>query len=130
MSLNHEIVGASGPPAERTWDSSDVLLYALGVGAGQADPYAELELTTEDSICGTTRVLPTFATLLSGGGGFGKLGDFDPASFVHAEQAFTLHRPLPVAGTARSVSTVAGMYDKGAVDLEVTERTRGDEATE
>ena len=129
MSLNHEIVGVSGPPAERTWDSSDVLLYALGVGAGQADPYAELEFTTENSIGVTTRVLPTFANLISGGGGFGKLGDFDPASFVHAEQAFTLHRPLPVAGTARSVSKVAGMYDKGAAALVVTESTAVDAAT-
>ena len=129
MSLNHEIVGVSGPPAERTWDSSDVLLYALGVGAGQADPYAELEFTTENSIGVTTRGLPTFANLISGGGGFGKLGDFDPASFVHAEQAFTLHRPLPVAGTARSVSKVAGMYDKGAAALVVTESTAVDAAT-
>jgi acyl dehydratase len=129
MSLNHEIVGVSGPPAERTWDSSDVLLYALGVGAGQADPLAELEFTTENSSGVTTRVLPTFANLISGGGGFGKLGDFDPASFVHAEQAFTLHRPLPVAGTARSVSKVAGMYDKGSAALVVTESTAVDAAT-
>jgi hypothetical protein len=28
-------------------------------------------------------------------------------------QAFELHRPLPVAGTARTVSTVTGIYDKG-----------------
>ncbi|HEY6479080.1 MAG TPA: MaoC/PaaZ C-terminal domain-containing protein [Streptosporangiaceae bacterium] len=129
MSLNHEIVGVEGPAAERTWDSSDVLLYALGVGAGQADPYAELEFTTENSIGVTTRVLPTFGNLISGGGGFGKLGDFDPASFVHAEQAFTLHRPLPVAGTARSVSKVAGMYDKGSAALVVTESTAVDAAT-
>jgi acyl dehydratase len=129
MSLNHEIVGVDGPPAERTWTSSDVLLYALGVGAGQADPYTELEFTTENSIGVTTQVLPTFGNLISGGGGFGKLGDFDPASFVHAEQAFTLHRPLPVAGTARSTSKVTGMYDKGSAALVVTESTAVDAAT-
>ena len=129
MSLNHEIVGVDGPPAERTWTSSDVLLYALGVGAGQQDPLAELEFTTENSIGVTTRVLPTFANLIAGGGGFGKLGDFDPAAFVHAEQAFTLHRPLPAAGSVRAVSRVAGMYDKGSAALVVTESTAVDAAT-
>jgi acyl dehydratase len=99
------------------------------VGAGQPDPYAELEFTTENSIGVTTKVLPTFGNLISGGGGFGKLGDFDPAMFVHAEQAFTLHRPLPVAGTARSTSKVTGMYDKGAAALVVTESTAVDAAT-
>ena len=129
MSLNFDLVGVDSEPAERAWTTTDVLLYALGVGAGQADPLAELEFTTENSIGVTTRVLPTFANLISGGGGFGKLGDFDPASFVHAEQAFTLHRPLPVAGTARSVSKVAGMYDKGSAALVVTESTAVDAAT-
>ena len=129
MSLNHEIVGVEGPPAERTWTSSDTLLYAIGVGAGQPDPYAELEFTTENSIDVTTQVLPTFGNLISGGGGFGKLGYFDPAMFVQAEQAFTLHKPLPVAGTARSTSKVTGMYDKGAAALVVTESTAVDAAT-
>jgi hypothetical protein len=34
--------------------------------------------------------------------------NFDPAALVHAEQSFTLHRPLPTAGTSRSVSRVTG----------------------
>ena len=47
MPLNHNIVGEDSEPAERNWTESDVLLYALGVGAGQEDPLAELEFTTE-----------------------------------------------------------------------------------
>jgi acyl dehydratase len=129
MSLNHEIVGVEGPPAERTWTESDVLLYALGVGAGAADPLAELEFTTENSIGIQTKVLPTFGNMIAGGGGAGKLGDFDPAAFVHAEQAFTLHKPLPTAGTSRSVSKVTGMYDKGSAALVVTESAAVDAAT-
>jgi acyl dehydratase len=129
MSLNHEIVGVEGPPAERTWTESDVLLYALGVGAGAADPLEELEFTTENSIGIQTKVLPTFGNMIAGGGGFGKLGDFDPAAFVHAEQAFSLHRPLPAAGTSRSVSKVTGMYDKGGAALVVTESAAVDAAT-
>ena len=49
---------------------------------------------------------------------------------VHAEQAFELHRPLPVAGTVRTVSTVTGIYDKGSAALVVTENVAVDAATE
>ena len=129
MSLNHEIVGIDSEPAERTWTGTDVLLYALAVGAGQQDPLAELEFTTENSIGVRPAVLPTFGNLISGGGRGRSLGDFDPASFVHAEQAFTLHRPLPAAGTSRSVSRVTGIYDKGAAALVVTESTAADAVT-
>jgi acyl dehydratase len=130
MSLNFDLIGVESEPAERTWTSSDVLLYALGVGAGAEDPLAELEFTTENSIGITTKVLPTFGNMITGGGGGGrKLGDFDPAAFVHAEQAFTLHQPLPAAGTSRSVSKVTGMYDKGKAALVVTESTAVDAAT-
>jgi acyl dehydratase len=129
MSLNFDLVGVDSEPAERTWTTTDVLLYALGVGAGQADPLAELEFTTENSIGVPARVLPTFANMISGGGRGRRLGDFDPAAFVHAEQAFTLHRPLPTAGTTRSASRVSGIYDKGSAALVVTESTAVDAAT-
>ena len=129
MSLNHDIVGVDSAPAERTWTQSDVLLYALGVGAGQEDPLAELEFTTENSTGVQLKVLPTFGNLIGGAGKGLGLGDFDPASFVHAEQAFTLHRPLPTAGTSRSVSRVTGIYDKGTAALVVTEATITDAAT-
>jgi acyl dehydratase len=129
MPLNHEIVGVTSEPAERSWNTSDVLLYALGVGAGQTDPLAELEFTTENSIGITTKVLPTFANLLGRGGRGRSLGDFNPAALVHAEQAFTLDGPLPVEGTARTVSRVIGIYDKGSGALIVTESTATDAAT-
>jgi acyl dehydratase len=129
MPLNHDIAGVDSEPAERTWTESDVLLYALAVGAGQEDPLAELEFTTENSIGVQTRVLPTFANLIATGGGRRTLGDFDPAALVHAEQAFTLHKPLPVSGTAQSVSRITGIYDKGSAALVVTESTATDAAT-
>jgi len=48
---------------------------------------------------------------------------------VHAEQAFELHKPLPVAGTVRTVSTVTGMYDKGSGALITIENQAVDAAT-
>ena|SRR5487761_657664 len=63
MPLNHDIVGEDSEPAERTWTESDVLLYALAVGAGQEDPLAELEFTTENSTGVQTRVPARFGSM-------------------------------------------------------------------
>ena len=59
----------------------------------------------------------------------GLLGDFDRALLVHAEQAFELHRPLPVEGTVRTTATVTGIYDKGSGALVVTENVAVNAAT-
>ncbi|MGH3096522.1 MAG: MaoC/PaaZ C-terminal domain-containing protein [Streptosporangiales bacterium] len=129
MTLDHSLVGLESEPAERSWTSTDALLYALGVGAGLDDPLRELEFTTENSEGNDQQVLPTFGVLLSQGGRRVRLGDFDPAMLVQAEQAVTLHRPLPVEGTARTTSTVTGMYDKGSGALVVIEAVVIDAAT-
>jgi acyl dehydratase len=129
MALNHSLVGVAGEPQERSWDSKDALLYAVGVGAGLGDPLAELEFTTENSEGIKQQVLPTYAVLIAQGRTSGRLGDFDPAMLVHAEQAVELHRPLPVEGTVRTTSTVTGIYDKGSGALVVTENVAIDAAT-
>ena len=112
MGLDHSLVGVPSEPQVRSWDSKDALLYAVGVGAGLGDPLQELEFTTENSEGLEQKVLPTFAVLIAQARPSRSLGDFDRAMLVHAEQAFELHRPLPVAGTVRTVSTVTGIYDK------------------
>ena len=99
MALDHTLIGQPGEPHERSWTSKDALLYAVGVGAGLGDPLRELEFTTENSQGISQQVLPTFGVLISQAAPRGRLGDFDPALLVHAEQSFELHRPLPVAGT-------------------------------
>jgi acyl dehydratase len=127
MPINLDAVGQTMGPREVSWTSRDALLYALGVGAGQDDPLRELEFTTENSQGVEQRVLPTYGVvLLQGGGGRAPLGDVDRAMLVHAEQALTLHRPLPVAGRASVTSTVTGVYDKGSGALVVTESTATD----
>ena len=121
MALDHSLVGVPSEPQERSWTSTDALLYAVGVGAGLGDPLQELEFTTENSQGIEQQVLPTFAVLVAQARTGRNLGDFDRAMLVHAEQAFELHRPLPVAGTVRTTSTVTGIYDKGSGALVVTE---------
>ncbi len=129
MALNLDSVGMTGPPVERSWTADDVLLYALAVGAGQADPAAELEFSTENSDGVALQVLPSFANMLGFGAGIGMVGTFDLSAVLHGEQAFEVHKPLPVAGTARTVPTVAGIYDKGKAAVVVTETTTTDTAT-
>jgi acyl dehydratase len=129
MSLDHSLVGVPSEPQERSWTSTDALLYAVGVGAGLGDPLQELEFTTENSEGVTQQVLPTYAVLIAQARVGRKLGDFDPALLVHAEQGFELHRPLPVQGTVRTVATVTGIYDKGSGGLVASENVAVDATT-
>lgn len=129
MSLDHSLVGVPSEPQEHSWTSTDALLYAVGVGAGLGDPLQELEFTTENSEGVTQQVLPTYAVLIAQARVGRKLGDFDPALLVHAEQGFELHRPLPVQGTVRTVATVTGIYDKGSGGLVASENVAVDAAT-
>jgi acyl dehydratase len=129
MGLDHSVVGIPSEPRLRSWDSKDALLYAVGVGAGLGDPLEELEFTTENSEGIEQKVLPTFGVLISQARPARSLGDFNRAMLVHAEQFIELHRPLPVAGTARTVSTVTGIYDKGSGALVAGENQAVDETT-
>jgi acyl dehydratase len=130
MPINMAAVGATTPETERSWGSNDALIYALGVGAGAADPAFELEFTTENSAGHEQRVLPTFAVIVgqgAGGGGsrglspLAAVGEFEPAMLVHGEQAIEVEGPIPVEGAVRTTSRVAGIYDKGSGALVVIE---------
>jgi acyl dehydratase len=131
MGLNLDAVGMTSEPSERSWDHRDALLYALGVGAGALDPTGfELEFTTENSTGVTQKVLPTFATIVGQGGRvMSDLGDIDMTKLVHGEQTIILHGEIPVSGTIRITTTVAGMYDKGSGGLVVLESESVDAAT-
>jgi len=123
MALNPDAVGSTSEPFERSWRHTDALLYALGVGAGALDPTGfELDLTTENSVGITQRVLPTFTTIVGQGGGTRQsIGEYDPAMLVHGEQSIRLHGEIPTEGTVSITTRVAGMYDKGTAGLVVLE---------
>ena len=130
MPLNQDAVGKVGQPVERSWTQRDVLLYALGVGAGAEDPTgAELEFTTENSHDVELAVLPTFPVLLGAGWGGVDVGTFNPAMLVHGEQGITLHGTLPTSGKVRATATVTGIYDKGSGGVVAGETTAVDPAT-
>jgi len=129
MPLNHSLVGVQGQPQERSWTSTDALLYAIGVGAGLGDPLKELEFTTENTVGVQQQVLPTFGVLLAQARTAGHLGDFDRAMLVHAEQSIELHKALPFEGTLRTAAMVTGIYDKGSGALVESKNHAVDAAT-
>lgn len=125
MPINPDAVGTAGEAVQRSWDSKDALLYAVGVGAGQ-DPMDRLELPfiTENSQDLPQRVLPTMAVVLPEvSGAFVHIGSFNPAMLVHGEERIVLHREIPVAGTLTSTAEITAIWDKGkGAVVEVTAR--------
>ncbi|MQA98527.1 MAG: enoyl-CoA hydratase [Streptosporangiales bacterium] len=122
MPLDLSVIGRENGPSQATWTSKDALLYALGVGAGQSDPLDELAFTTENSAGVNQQVLPVYGVVVANSHGpRPSFGDIDRTKLVHGEQAFTLHRPLPVEGSVTITSKVIGMFDKGSGALVVTE---------
>ncbi len=122
MPINPDAVGSKSEPTRRKWNSKDALIYALGVGAGVVDPLAELQFTTENTSDTPQRVLPTMAVVLGPlGGGFDKVGSFNPAMLVHGEQGITLHREIPVEGELEAVGEITAIYDKGKGAVIVSE---------
>lgn len=121
MALDERVIGIPSTPTRKTWTSKDALLYAVGVGAGQDSGLDELAFTTENSAGVEQLVLPTFAVLATQAPSGRRLGDFDPAKLVHAEQSFDLFATLPVEGCVDVTSTVTAIEDKGSGALVVSD---------
>jgi acyl dehydratase len=124
-------LGADLGEREVHWDVDDVLLYHLGIGAGQppTDP-GELEYTYEKNL----KVLPSFAVVAGGrrpreSVAFQVPGiEFDLAQLLHGEQDVEIHRPLPSAARAKARGRVADVFDKGKAALVVFEYETRDES--
>ena len=121
MPLNPDAVGSKGEPVEVSWTSKDCLLYAVGIGAGTH----ELAFTTENTNGVEQQVFPTFPVVIGWGKGsaMGSIGTFNPALLVHGQQSVTLHRPVPVEGTATLQSEISAMYDKEKAAVVLTTTT-------
>ena len=115
-------------PGEGSYTKDDVILYHLGIGAGNppTDPN-ELEYTYEKNL----KVLPTFAVVAKSGGGgnlFSIPGlEFNPAMLLHGEQDVEVHRPLPPEGKLRSQTRIKDIFDKGKAALLLLENDVSDE---
>lgn len=134
MAIDLETALAAEPTVrEISWTDRDVILYHLGVGAGEnpLDP-AVLGWVYEKNLS----VLPTFA-LVAGGGisaGISKSTglqmpgvDVDLRKLLHSGQSLTVHAPIPSTGSARVSSRVANIWDKGKAAVIELEQAVADE---
>ncbi|MBK0866484.1 MaoC family dehydratase N-terminal domain-containing protein [Saccharopolyspora sp. HNM0986] len=119
-------IGATVATQDVEWDSSDVLLYHLALGAGDppTDP-GELRYAYERDL----RVLPTFAVVAPNlrqseppAVSFPGV-EIDLAKVLHGGQEITVHRPIPTAGRGRSTTRIADVQDKGKAAVIVQEST-------
>ena len=119
------LIGKELETGSWSWDADKPLLYAVGVGAGSADPYDELQFTTENTEGVSQQVIPSFMTLMSPGGGWIKQLGFKarvwegidwgyPEGLVHGDQAISLACPIPPSGTVQLSQVLKGVYDKGS----------------
>jgi acyl dehydratase len=121
-------LGAKLPEGKTSYDIDDVILYHLGVGAGDppTDP-GELQYTYEKNL----KVLPSFAVIPAFGsmGGIGNIPglQFDFAMLLHGEQEIILHRPLPPRANLTTGAHIAEIWDKGKAALVVLESNSSDE---
>lgn len=115
--LSNDLVGLSFDPVPFSWDSKDVMLYAVGVGA---KPEGELEFVFEGK---GPRVLPTYAVIpgMFSMGGLVANVDINLAMLLHGEQSITIHRELPPDASVRIIGRVAEVWDKGKAAVIVCE---------
>ncbi|GAA1854241.1 MaoC/PaaZ C-terminal domain-containing protein [Microbacterium koreense] len=130
MALDPSRVGLVTETQRVRWSTTESLLYALAVGAGQSDTLAELSLTTENTAGVAQEVLPSFAVVLGFGRGLPDIGVYDPTRAVHAEQSIEVAAPLTPEGEADVSTTVTEMWDKDPHAMVWTETELREPSTE
>jgi acyl dehydratase len=123
-------VGAKLQGLPYQYTDQDVMLYALGVGAGvpQTDEQ-QLKFTYE----GELKVLPTFGVAPPFPSLVGLIGapgmEFNPMMLLHGEQYLEIRKhPVPVSGKLMTQPVIKAIYDKGKGALVLLDATTTDES--
>ncbi len=119
-------VGAKFGAVEFSWTATDVQLYNLALGAG-GDPTNPRELSYV--VDHKPQVLPTFGCVAAT---FHQVEppkvswpgvEIDLAKVLHASEQVVVPAPLPPSGSARAVSRIVEVWDKGKAAVVVLETT-------
>lgn len=128
MPIDPGIVGKELKPLEFHYQAKEIMLYALGVGAGAAADELNFVYENELVVLPTFGVVPPFPALT---GIIGLEGvDINLAMLLHGEQYLELYRPIPVEGKLTSYPKIAALYDKGKgalIEIEVVTRDTKEE---
>jgi acyl dehydratase len=115
--LSNDLVGTELAPTTFRWRDTDVILYALGVGARPPD---ELHLLDEQR---GPAVLPTFALIANWWAVKDLRAALELGSFpiVHSAQSLRAQRPIAPNGEVSVAARVTGVWDTGKhAAIEVT----------
>ncbi|MCE5265573.1 MAG: SDR family NAD(P)-dependent oxidoreductase [Deltaproteobacteria bacterium] len=107
MALNMDAIGKKLGLMKKDYTWKDVVLYAMGVGAG----VEELEYTYEKNL----KVIPTFsiAAVFDFLSQIAAASNMNLAGILHGEQELIFHRPIPTSGTLTTEGKITHYYDKG-----------------
>lgn len=108
-----ELVGRTVDERTSTYRAEDTILYALATGFG-FDPMdtRQLRYVYEEGLI----ALPCMSLVLGYPGFWLKNPVYavDWPKLLHAEEAFRIHQPLPIAGTITGRTVVTAIIDRGA----------------
>jgi 3-hydroxyacyl-CoA dehydrogenase/3a,7a,12a-trihydroxy-5b-cholest-24-enoyl-CoA hydratase len=121
MPVDLSAVGKKLPPTVYEYSEKEVMLYALGIGAGpdQLAYVYEREL----KVFPTFAVIPAFPALFS----MGTAMDVNPVMVLHGEQRIELNGVIPTRGRLTTTPTIRAIYDKGKGALLVIDAETVDE---
>jgi acyl dehydratase len=107
MALNMDALGKRVGPLTKHYDWKDVVLYALGVGAG----FGELDYVYEKNL----KVIPSFsiAAIVDMVSKFNTAANINPAGILNGEQELIFHNPIPTSGKLITEGKLTHYYDKG-----------------
>ncbi len=107
MALNLDAIGKKIGPFTKEYSWKDVVLYALGVGAG----FSDLDYCYEKNL----KVIPSFGitTFYDFMPQLGSTSNVNLAGVLHGEQELIFHNPIPPEGTLTTEGTITHYYDKG-----------------
>jgi len=107
MALNMDAIGKKLDLMKKDYTWKDVVLYAIGVGAG----VEELDYTYEKNL----KVIPSFsiAAIFDFLGQIASASNMNLAGILHGEQELIFHRPIPTTGTLTTEGKITHYYDKG-----------------
>ena len=105
--LDLSVVGKKNPENIFEYNSKDVILYALGIGA----QISELQFIYE-GVSGGLKVFPSFATIPRRVA-FPKLGKISFPRLIHGEELVRIYKPFPPQGKIICFSEVTNIFDKG-----------------